>query len=293
MTDPFTQSQVEFDKAFAEASKPAPVIDPNASLPHYPASRYVEKNLAPEKTLTYGDVSAIARAQKLAEQKGVLTPEVAQHMLPMAMVEGRSGNFGILSENGFNPTPTTLKRFKDMGLSVTDWRDPAEYASRRYDVATSNGMTPDNPTGKLQFWRKATIQGPDGSQEAHVAFDPPPVGHMMIGTSNAPIRERFLNVAQKKVLLRPSGEYEGNSDVNARMMAAILAEKAAVSADKTPAGVVKRYNGQGRALETSDGVTQQADVNEYWKKVQDAKTMLNHPKNRALLDHYTAEYNKP
>lgn len=90
------------------------------SLPYYPSRRYVKEKLAPETKLTKDDFAAIAKAQKEAVQNGVLSPELAAYMLPIAIVEGRSGNYGIISsdKNGFYAKPSTIDRFRRMGLEI-------------------------------------------------------------------------------------------------------------------------------------------------------------------------------
>lgn len=202
--------------------------DPEARVPHYPLRRYAEQNLAPEQTLRYRDIAALARARRQAEETGVLSPELAEHLLPMAMTEGRSGNFGIVQEGAFYAKPKTLDRFKKMGL------DPAD-------------------------------QG---------AF--------------APVA--FKDIPGKGRHIGPSGNAIGDSDAYARIMAAILADKAALGQPGDVEGAVMRYNGKGRAIEEFDGVRQQADVNVYLDKVKQAREMLAHPKNKQLLDYFNSIY---
>ena len=202
--------------------------NPDDAIPHYPSSRHVEKNLAPEHTLRYRDIAALANARRQAEETGVLDPKLAEYMLPMAMVEGRSGNFGILQDNRFYAHPRTLDRFRRMGLAM------------------------EGPMAPLAI-------------------------------KDIPGKGRHIG---------PSAKMEGNSDTYAKMMAAIMAEKAAL----VPAGnldeAVKRYNGRGRAIEYVDDQPQQADVNTYLAKVKDALQMLSHPKNKPLFDHFNAVYQR-
>lgn len=266
--------RAEFDQAFAETALPEKVPEAWEPLPHYPSPRYVEKNLAPEKTLTYGDIADLAAARKHAEEVGALTPALAEHLLPMALVEGRSGNFGVNQGNAFYAKPATIERFKKMGLNIVDKTDPAQVEARKWDVREpGKGGAPD------QFYRTITVQGPNGPQPAQVLVDPS-WGHLVIDT-----------IAGKKgKYLMPSGETTPGSA--ARMMAAILAEKAAThGAD--PAVAVKRYNGQGRATEQlANGVSHAANADQYLAKVQAAKQMLAHPKNAALMKHFNSVYGK-
>ena len=259
--------QAEFDQAFAEAAVPERAPAAWEPVPHYPSPKYIEKNFAPEKTLTYGDISSLAEARKHAETVGVLTPALAEHLLPMAIVEGRSGNFGVNQGNAFSAKPSTLKRFRDMGLQVVDKTNPTEVAARQWDVSEKG------PDGRMQYFRRTTIQGPDGPQEARTLVDPS-WGHMVIDTIKG----------KKGKYLMPSGETtEGSA---ARLMAAVLAEKAATYGEGL---AVERYNGSGAATELlADGKSQAANSVQYRKKVEAAKQMLAHPKNAVLMKHYNS-----
>lgn len=136
MADLFADSQqAQFDSAFAQAAVPAPkkAVDPLSPLPYYPAPHYMEHNLAPETSLSYDAVTALAKARRLAESKGVLTPDLGEHLLPMAMVEGHGGGFGIVHPTsdtdtsvGFYAKPETTARFKKMGLSIANESDLAQ-----------------------------------------------------------------------------------------------------------------------------------------------------------------------
>lgn len=196
------------------------------SVKIYPSQRYIDKNLAPEQTLTIGDISALAKASKQAQDKGVLTPELASFLLPMAIVEGRSGNYGIVTDAlGLYPKSSTLKRFKDMDLGVGE-------------------------PGKL-----------------HPS-------------------DTFMKDEKNLIRMIPD---RGDKASMARTMAAILSEKASLKGVETVEDAVKRYNGKGRALETADGVTMQADVDVYLEKVKEAKRMLEHPKNKHVLEMFYKE----
>jgi hypothetical protein len=92
-------------------------------IPYYPSKRHVtpDKNgypQAPEVKLTYNDVRNIAQARNEAISSGVLTKDLAEHLLPMAMVEGHPANFGIKNNNEFYNHKSTRDFFTKMGLTV-------------------------------------------------------------------------------------------------------------------------------------------------------------------------------
>lgn len=89
-------------------------------IAYYPAKRYVDKNLKPERALKPYDFAAIVMAQKRAVNEGVLTPELAKYLLPMAITEGRSGNYGIRNNLSVYAKPETIERYRKMGLSIAD-----------------------------------------------------------------------------------------------------------------------------------------------------------------------------
>jgi hypothetical protein len=290
--DPFAEQQAQFDSAFAQAAvKPAKPVDPSAPLPFVPAHRYIEKNLAPEQTLTYGDVAALASARRLAEEKGLITPEVGAHMLPIAMVEGRGSlgprgtgtvgaqDFGVNQGNTFYASAPSLKRFKDMGLSITDMTDPAVVEKQRYDsVEYPELMTPGNYERfradpsllEPKYFRHVTIPGPNGPMTAKVLIDaPPPVGAAVLENYPAQGKDKFLRVM--------GGE---TTEEKARVMAYVLAEKHAVNKSGEAEKTVRAYNGAGPATD------------QYWAKVQAAKALLDHPRNAKLMQHYNSVYLK-
>lgn len=93
---------------------PKEAIEP---LPFYPNNDYIKYNRAPEKTLTTAAVAAIAAARKRAEETGVLTPELGEHLLPMAMVEGENDRIGIIpGRENFYASRRMLKALENMGL---------------------------------------------------------------------------------------------------------------------------------------------------------------------------------
>ena len=269
-------AQAQFDSAFAQAAvKPPKVIDPFAPLPHYPQQRYIDKNLAPEKNLTYGDVGALAEARRVAESTGVLPRELGDHMLPMAMTEGREGNFGINSGNAFRAIPATLERAKKLDLAYTDLTDPAVAERHKYDIEEDE-VIDGLATGKKNYYRRTTFQGPNGPTEGRVLAEGPPTTPLVIDygvdKKGAPLPRipgnKMLNIA-------------GSGDANrmARVMALMLAEKHA-AAKGDVVGAVKGYNGAGPMTE------------QYFAKVQKAKELLLHPKNAPLMQFFNASYLK-
>lgn len=99
-------------------------------LNYYPSEKYIRKNWAPEQ-IGQGNIEPLAKAQKMAVAKGLLSPQLANAMLPIALVEG-NGNYGIVDGRyGYPPNPKRDKMLADMGLRVID-----------YDGQTSNGGIP-------------------------------------------------------------------------------------------------------------------------------------------------------
>lgn len=282
----------EFNAAFAQAGVKKPkVIDWDAPLPQYPSPRYVEKNLAPEKTLTYGDVRDLAEARRDAEAAGVISPELGEHMLPMAMVEGRPGNFGINDGNGFLATPASIERAKKLGLGITDLTDPAVAERHRYDFHED-----DMASGKRNYYRRITIQGPNGPQEAHEVAEGPPTTPFTIdyiqpkpkfqtvgaGTNTARVMHAGYESAPPRIpgnkMLNVQGS--GEQGAMARIMAFMLAEKHAVNPAGDAEGTVKLYNGRGKMTD------------QYLAKVRAARDMTRHERNAPLMAHFNEIYRR-
>lgn len=240
-------------------------------MSYYPSSRYVARNLAPEQKLTTEDIQALAKAAKTAVKNGVLTEEQAQYMLPMAMVEGRSGNYGIRQDGGFPATAANVERFKKMGLSITDWTDPKTQEQDRWDSAETVPDAANPGQTKLQYFRHT--RGPDGT---------------IVKIPTERVTPGAMSIFRKDggKLIGPSGEAEGDPINYAAMMAAILSEKASQIPNGSVDDHIKRYNGVGKAMEFSDGKYTPADTSVYLNKVKDAKAMLEHPKNAPLVDLY-------
>lgn len=82
------------------------------------------------------------------------------------------------------------------------------------------------------------------------------------------------------------------------LAAVILGEKAKLRGDPSIEGAIKRYNGAGKAIEEEGNpgdlhyTRTPADVNVYWKKVQEAKRMLEHPSNAPFVAAFNARYGK-
>ncbi len=100
-----------------EKDFPAAEPQPPKSLPFYPSDRHIKYNQAPEKSLTYDDVEAIAKARRQAEEAGVLTPELGEHLLPIAMTEGWGGKMGVVGGGkGFYASQRFRSALDKMGL---------------------------------------------------------------------------------------------------------------------------------------------------------------------------------
>lgn len=100
------------------------------------------------------------------------------------------------------------------------------------------------------------------------------------------------------IVIRGEKHYipEPRSGNEAKMAAVILGEKAAVArarGDTTIEGAVKRYNGKGSSWERYYGANVPANVNTYWKKVQEAHQLLEHPMNAPFVSHFNSIYQAP
>ena len=193
----------------------APAVQ-EGPIPFHPSEKSLRQ--APEKSLTAEHISTIAKARRLAEEKGVLTPELGDHLLPMAMTEGWGPTMGVRTDNAFYASPRFKKSLEHMGM-----QDEKDYFT-------------------------TYIRG-----EPHVIPRP--------NSANGP-----------------------------SWAAAILGEKAKLQGVRTPEDAVKRYNGKGKAMENADGELVPADVDVYWKKVQEARRLLTHEKNAPFYEHYMKAY---
>ena len=72
----------------------------------------------------------------------------------------------------------------------------------------------------------------------------------------------------------------------ARLAATMLSVKSDLKEVDSPEKAVERYNGQGKANEIANGKIVPADSKKYVQKVQEALSLLEHPANKVLRDHY-------
>ncbi len=84
------QMQMQMQKI--EAAEPT---DPFEPVLFSPSQKYINEGLEQERTLTGEDIASIAAAHKRAVERGVLSPQLAEHLLPMAMVEGWGSALGV------------------------------------------------------------------------------------------------------------------------------------------------------------------------------------------------------
>lgn len=96
------------------------------AIPFYPSDRHIQKNFAPEQTLNETELQRLANARHRALEYGVLTPELANYMLPIAMVEGRPESYGVSHDNRFYASPTNRRIFAQMGLRASGNDAPLE-----------------------------------------------------------------------------------------------------------------------------------------------------------------------
>ena len=225
----FLRGMSELGKAIPAPApaRPQQSSDLDEAIPFYPQERYVKYNLAPERSLSAGNITAIARARKLAEDTGTLSPEVANYMLPIAMTEGWGARMGVRgdSANALYASQRVRRFVKNMGLEE----------------------------GK--HFTKTMIKN-----EPHFLFN--------------------------------NGDGD-DPDVWPRAAAVYLAEKAALlGKNALPEAVVKRYNGAGSAMEDVMGELVPANVQTYWKKVEEARRLLDHPQNQNLRQYFEQEYKR-
>ncbi len=60
-------------------------------VPYYPQQRYFDENLGPELGITGEQLNALAKANVIATKNNLLSPAMANRMLPTLLVEGASG----------------------------------------------------------------------------------------------------------------------------------------------------------------------------------------------------------
>jgi len=114
----------QFDKPpIAGQLRPSAPVDESPRLKYYPSNKHILKGQAPEQNLSENDLRSLVSAQKLAVSKGILSPELGAKLLPIAMVEGHSGNYGVVSGIGIHPSKKNIAKFKAMGFSIEDVRN--------------------------------------------------------------------------------------------------------------------------------------------------------------------------
>lgn len=115
-------------------------------LMYYPSQYSIDKGQKGESLLNRRNVAAIAEARRLAESSGILTPELGEHLLPIAMTEGWGQGMGVKSEpkNAF-------------------------YASRRFnDIINKMGLKPGVDFNDLYIPKKQK----DGSMRDELHYEP-------------------------------------------------------------------------------------------------------------------------
>lgn len=292
-----------------------------SDTPYYPQKRYVEKGLAPETALNSADFIEVSMAARRAVENGVLTPELAKYMVPMAMVEGWSGNYGIRGDMALYASKENIDRFQRMGITVRDESEekdlpvpehreptltPASLTQKirgkmqKPIVLFLDGLTrgtrkPGTPTPAEQEWDKFVAMHRADEDPAKIAEQETKFIQIRDGDRNAMHRmpqAQYPDFHSAEVVIQKRGKDKflvlgGNGNGGghmARVMAAILAEKASHKDIKSPEDAVKRYNGRGKATEYIDDVPVPADVDVYLKKVMEAREMLNHPLNAPVRE---------
>ena len=222
-------------------------------FPYYPNQKYIQKNWAPER-ISVGDLMAMANAQKLATQQGILTPQLANHLLPIALVEGRFGRNETKSDSdyglnhfGYPPTPERDAAFKKMGLQVG-----------RFDLPPEASGWGDQ---ELEAYARKQPFYPIIKNDQGYSLNDPEQGDLY-AQENAP-----NNV-----------DWKGMS---AKLAALMLAEKAKIYG---PDNAVERWNGAGKKVSPSGKTV--ADSSQYKRKVSDMMLMLQDPHNAALMQAY-------
>jgi hypothetical protein len=91
------------------------------TVPYYPSQRYIEKDLAPELGMSHMQLDALAQANQIARKNKLMSPQLADKMLPTLLVEGATGVNGwgypdtpkyrdILTKAGLPPTREEIMR---------------------------------------------------------------------------------------------------------------------------------------------------------------------------------------
>jgi hypothetical protein len=85
------------------------------AVPYYPSQRYIEKNLAPELGMSHMQLDALAQANQIARKNKLMSPQLADKMLPTLLVEGATGVNGW----GYPDTPKYRDILTKAGLPPT------------------------------------------------------------------------------------------------------------------------------------------------------------------------------
>lgn len=132
------------NKYIADKQAPDPV-------PFYPSDSYLQKKLAPEKTIGRNEMERLAQARFKAIDMGVLDKNLADYMLPIAMVEGRPDSYGITHDNEFYASPHARRVFSQMGLAV---EDVTNTPARNREEAKSQSRGADDAPPLVMFKNK-------------------------------------------------------------------------------------------------------------------------------------------
>lgn len=205
-----------------------------------PSMRHIEKNWKQEE-MPHADVWSLGKARQLAEKTGVLTPEVGQMMLPIAMVENRHGSMGM-NTNEFYDTPQLRKNLEKLEIPIH------AMGAIEDDEALYEGLG--------RFYSKKPSLSINGNPIALPGYHP--LAHSRGAVS-------FYDPNKKARFLAFGGEID--DEMSAKQMAVALAEKARLSKTGHPDEVVSLYNGTGPMAQ------------HYLGKVKEAAFLLGHKSN--------------
>lgn len=221
-------------------------------LPFYPNEGYLRRNWAPEQ-IPVESLQALAAAQAMAEAQGILPPSLAAMLLPIAITEGRWGDFGV-NQYGYPPTPERDARIQKMGMTVGDFK-PAP------------GVPPESENWSLAEWDLWE----EGNARKLAEQNPADVLRYQEKTGDG----RFVPGAL------PTGyvweDYDNpRLDIGAKMAAIVLREK---MDQYGPDLAVERWNGKGQSGKNTSS-------KQYVRKVQRVRDMLDHPSNAEFRKAY-------
>ena len=84
-------------------------------VPFYPSQRHIEKNLAPEQNMSNMGLEVLAQANQIARKNKLMSPQLADKMLPTALVEASIG----INNWGYPDTPKYQDILTKAGLPPT------------------------------------------------------------------------------------------------------------------------------------------------------------------------------